>query len=496
MDSPDQLVVVAAAKPFPFSAPRGRLGLLNIDWQRDFLEPGGFGDSLGNNIALLQAALGPTAALLAAARAAGMPVFHTLEAHKLDLSNLPPSKKKRCSAIGEVLEESRGKVLIEGEPGNAIVDEVAPIPGEIIINKPGKGAFWNTSFEAELQRLGVTHLLVTGVTTEVCVQTTIREANDRGYECLLVTDATESYFPEFKASTLDMIVAQGGIAGWTAFTHEIIPALEAAGSLEPVEGAQSKTLPVQAIPELPPKFIAVDPESADGITVTAAKPFPFSAPRGRLGLLNIDWQRDFLEPGGFGDSLGNNIALLQAALGPTAALLAAARAAGMPVFHTLEAHKPDLSNLPPSKKKRCSAIGEVLDELRGKVLIEGEPGNAIVDEVAPIAGEIIINKPGKGAFWNTSFEAELQRLGVTHLLVTGVTTEVCVQTTIREANDRGYECLLVTDATESYFPEFKASTLDMIVAQGGIAGWTASTDEIIPAIQASGSAAPVEASAP
>jgi nicotinamidase-related amidase len=230
----------------------------------------------------------------------------------------------------------------------------------------------------------------------------------------------------------------------------------------------------------------------DGITVTAAKPFPFSAPRGRLGLLNIDWQRDFLEPGGFGDSLGNNTALLQAALGPTAALLAAARAAGMPVFHTLEAHKPDMSNLPPSKKKRCSAIGEVLSESRGKVLIEGEPGNAIVDEVAPIAGEIIINKPGKGAFWNTSFEDELQRLGVTHLLVTGVTTEVCVQTTIREANDRGYECLLVTDATESYFPQFKASTLEMIVAQGGIAGWTASTADIIPAIQAAGSAVPVE----
>jgi nicotinamidase-related amidase len=227
--SVDELVTVTAAKPFPFNAPRGRLALLNIDWQRVFLEPGVFGASAGNNMALLQAALGRAAALLQAARAAGMLVFHTLEAHKPDLSNLPASKKRRFSAIGEVLDESRGRMLIEGEPGNAIVDAVAPIPGEFIINKPGKGAFWKTNLEDELQRLGITHLLVTGVTTEVCVQTTIREANDRGYECLLVTDATESYFPEFKAATLQMIVAQGGIAGWTASTADVIPAIQAAG---------------------------------------------------------------------------------------------------------------------------------------------------------------------------------------------------------------------------------------------------------------------------
>ena len=180
----------------------------------------------------LRRALGPAARVLAAAREAGVPVVHTLEAHAADLSDCPPAKKRRCAAIGETLpsDPARGRVLVKGEPGNAIVPEVAPLPGEIVIHKPGKGAFCGTTLAAELAALGATHLLFTGVTTEVCVQTTMREANDRGFDCLLVSDATESYFPEFKAATLAMVVAQGGIVGWCAEAAEVCVALKAAGS--------------------------------------------------------------------------------------------------------------------------------------------------------------------------------------------------------------------------------------------------------------------------
>mmetsp|Transcript_19623 Transcript_19623/g.47021 ORF Transcript_19623/g.47021 Transcript_19623/m.47021 type:complete len:200 (-) Transcript_19623:374-973(-) len=196
----------------------------------------------------------------------------------------------------------------------------------------------------------------------------------------------------------------------------------------------------------------------------------------------IDWQRDFLEVGGFGDSLGNDVKRLQAAVAPTARLLAAARGAGLTIVHTLEAHDKELHDCPPSKKRRCSAIGKTLDPSRGRVLVRGEPGNAIIEELQPREGEVVVHKPGKGAFFGTDMDAILRRRGVSHLLFSGVTTEVCVQTTMREANDRGYECLLVSDATESYFEEFKKATIEMVVAQGGIVGWVATTDELVKAL--------------
>ena len=221
-----------SAAPSPFTWPRGKLALVMVDWQRDFLDATGFGAALGNDVTPLRRALGPAARVLAAAREAGVPVVHTLEAHAADLSDCPPAKKRRCAAIGETLpsDPARGRVLVKGEPGNAIVPEVAPLPGEIVIHKPGKGAFCGTTLASELAALGATHLLFTGVTTEVCVQTTMREANDRGFDCLLVSDATESYFPEFKAATLAMVVAQGGIVGWCAEAAEVCVALKAAGS--------------------------------------------------------------------------------------------------------------------------------------------------------------------------------------------------------------------------------------------------------------------------
>ncbi|MGV8832235.1 MAG: cysteine hydrolase family protein [Devosia sp.] len=203
-----------------------------------------------------------------------------------------------------------------------------------------------------------------------------------------------------------------------------------------------------------------------------AQPYPYALDPAHTALVVIDMQRDFIEPGGFGDSLGNDVTRLQAIIPTVAGLIALFRAQGWPVIHTREAHQPDLSDCPPSKIARGNPslhIGET--GAMGRLLVTGEPGNQIVDALAPIKGEIVVDKPGKGMFWATGMHARLQTMGITHLVFAGVTTEVCVQTSMREANDRGYECLLVEDATESYFAAFKAATIEMIIAQGGIVGW-------------------------
>ncbi|MER8400252.1 cysteine hydrolase [Mesorhizobium sp. M1348] len=211
------------ALPFPFAFRPEATALVVIDMQRDFAEPGGFGASLGNDVSRITAIVPTVKRLIEGFRAAGLPVIHTMECHKADFSDLPPAKRNRGNPsirIGDV--GPMGRVLIVGEPGTAILDELAPLPGEIVIEKPGKGAFYATSFGDDLKRLGAQQLVFAGVTTEVCVQTTMREANDRGYECLLAEDATESYFPEFKAAALAMIRAQGAIVGWTATTDQVL----------------------------------------------------------------------------------------------------------------------------------------------------------------------------------------------------------------------------------------------------------------------------------
>jgi nicotinamidase-related amidase len=217
--------------------------------------------------------------------------------------------------------------------------------------------------------------------------------------------------------------------------------------------------------------------------IDAAKPYPYEFPRGQVALVMIDMQRDFLEPGGFGAALGNDVARLAPAVEPAGRLIAAFRAAGLPIVHTREAHRPDLSDCPPAKRARGGGTLRIGDAgPMGRILVAGEPGVEIVPALAPAPGEVVIDKPGKGAFYATPLGEILAARGITHLVIGGVTTEVCVQTTMREANDRGYECLLVEDATESYFPAFKAATLEMVRAQGGIVGWTATADQVIAAL--------------
>lgn len=203
-----------------------------------------------------------------------------------------------------------------------------------------------------------------------------------------------------------------------------------------------------------------------------ARPYAYLLDPAHTALVVIDMQRDFIEKGGFGDSLGNDVARLDAIVPTVAALIGLFRREGWLVIHTREAHKPDLSDCPPAKIRRGNPslkIGEA--GAMGRLLVSGEPGNAILPALAPIAGEIAIDKPGKGMFHATGIEKALEERGITHLVFAGVTTEVCVQTSMREANDRGYECLLIEDATESYFAQFKQAAIEMIIAQGGIVGW-------------------------
>jgi nicotinamidase-related amidase len=218
--------MLIAAQPFPFEFDLAHSALVIIDMQRDFIEPGGFGESLGNNVALLEAIVPACQAVLDAWRDAGGLVVHTREAHAADLSDCPPAKRLRGNPalrIGDV--GPMGRILVAGEPGNQIIPALSPVAGEIVIDKPGKGAFYATGLHESLQQNGISHLVFMGVTTEVCVQTSMREANDRGYDSLLLEDCTESYFPHFKAATVEMLRAQGGIIGWTATSAPLLAAL-------------------------------------------------------------------------------------------------------------------------------------------------------------------------------------------------------------------------------------------------------------------------------
>ena len=206
----------------------------------------------------------------------------------------------------------------------------------------------------------------------------------------------------------------------------------------------------------------------------AARPYAYSFEPATTALLVIDMQRDFIERGGFGEALGNDVSRLAAIVPTVRDLLGWARAHGIRIVHTREGHRPDLADCPPAKRQRGRPALRIGDAgPMGRILVDGQPGNDIVPELAPSVGETVIVKPGKGAFYATRLDELLRSQLITHLILAGVTTEVCVQTTMREANDRGYECLLVEDATESYFAEFKQATLAMVHAQGGIVGWTA-----------------------
>ncbi len=218
--------ITVDAEPYAFEFSPATCALLIIDMQRDFLEPGGFGEMLGNDVSQLRSAIEPNRRLLAAWRSKNLQVMHTREGHRPDLTDLPPAKKIRGhgkTTIGDA--GPMGRILVRGEAGHDIIPELYPLPSEPVIDKPGKGAFFATDLHAILQNRGIQQLIVTGVTTEVCVNTTVREANDRGYDCLVPSDCVGSYFPEFQAMGLKMIKAQGGIFGWVSNSEKLLAVL-------------------------------------------------------------------------------------------------------------------------------------------------------------------------------------------------------------------------------------------------------------------------------
>lgn len=225
-----QLIAVGA-EPTTFRFDPARAALVLIDMQRDFVEPGGFGETLGNDVSILQSVVPPLQSVLADARRRGLMVIHTREGHLPDLSDCPPAKLNRGAPSLRIGDPGpRGRILVRGEVGHDIIDGLAPIPGELVIDKPGKGSFYATGLHEHLLQHGITSLIVTGVTTEVCVHTTVREANDRGYECLVLSDCVGSYFPEFQRVALEMISAQGGIFGWVTASSAYLSALAIASA--------------------------------------------------------------------------------------------------------------------------------------------------------------------------------------------------------------------------------------------------------------------------
>ena len=223
---------------------------------------------------------------------------------------------------------------------------------------------------------------------------------------------------------------------------------------------------------------------AGSSTTIAAEPEPIALDWRATALLIIDMQRDFMEPGGFGETLGNDVSQLARVVKPIGTVLAAARAMGLLVIHTREGHLPDLSDAPPAKVERGAPSLRIGDPgPMGRILIRGEAGHDIIPELYPLSNEIVIDKPGKGAFYATALGDVLRKHAIENLLVCGVTTEVCVNTSVREANDRGYRCVVISDGCASYFPEFHEMGLKMIKAQGGIFGWVADSAAVLKAMQ-------------
>lgn len=480
--------------------------LIAIDMQTDFCGKGGYVDAMGYDISMTRAPIEPIQAVFAAFRKLGFHVVHTREGHKPSLADCPANKRWRSRQIGAGIGDPGpcGRVLVRGEPGWNLIEELAPAPGEEVIDKPGKGSFVATDIDLVLKQRGVRNLVLTGITTDVCVSTTMREANDLGYECLLLSDCTAATDYGNYMATLKTTALEAGVFGCVAAAADLLRAiggdvperieagLELVDLGDGISVRMPKPPPGLGMPqsladvEVAPK---TPPPPAEGSVFVGADPYlwPFDGdlrPE-NTALLAIDFQGDFLSPEGYLAHLGYDVGPLRAAIQPAQRLMAKMRAKGFHVLHTREGHAPDLGDCPWRKIWRLKSltkggVGEAGP--LGRFLIRGERGWDLVPELAALPGEPVVDKPSYGAFSLTSLELTLRSLGVRNLVLAGVTADVCVHTTLRQANDRGFECLLVSDCVASVAPDVHLSALKQAKMQHGVFGAVAASGALLQAL--------------
>mmetsp|Transcript_6123 Transcript_6123/g.13603 ORF Transcript_6123/g.13603 Transcript_6123/m.13603 type:complete len:513 (+) Transcript_6123:73-1611(+) len=465
--------------------------LIAIDMQIDFCGKGGYVDSMGYDIEATRFPIVPMAAAFAAFRELGFPVIHTREGHRPSLADCPDNKRWRSRQMGAGIGDPGpcGRVLVRGEEGWNLIPELQPQSGEEVIDKPGKGSIVATDLDLLLRQRGIRNLVFTGITTDVCVSTTMREASDLGYHCLLLSDGTQATDQGNYVATLKTTQLLGGTLGCVASTADLLAAL---GRPVPTQLTvyEDCDLGDGISARMPTNFLgwiaqnleqaSVSPKESDDRVAADPYAWPYDGDlrKENTALLLIDCQQDLVVDGLFISRLMCNLpAGIPPALAATGQLVARMRAAGFPIIYTREGYAEDLSDCPEHRQNTVASMGSgcIGKEQPGgsgqhRFLIRGAYGWQIVSEVEPAPGELVFDKASSGAFSNATFEASLRKMGIRNLVLVGFFTEVAVHTTMRQANDRGFECLLLSDCTASLVPDLHYSALKQVKMQGGVFG--------------------------